>query len=91
MPDELRLDMEAVIEIRNHIVHPSRLPYGKLEWPASLQRLRDQQVLLGDMPQRLVSKPAVLKTLACNLSMKFPLNRETTSTCLEIETSSLAR
>jgi hypothetical protein len=51
MPDEVRLDMEAVIEIRNHIVHPSPLPFGKPEWPACLQRLLDRQVLVGDAPQ----------------------------------------
>jgi hypothetical protein len=60
MPDELRLDMEAVIEIRNHIVHPSPLPVEKPEWPASLQRLRDRYVLVGDMPQSSTDVLALL-------------------------------
>ena len=33
----------------------------------------------------------LIPAYSCNQSMKFPMNRETTSTCLEIETSSLAR
>ena len=49
--DELRLDLEALIEIRNQIVHPSSVPFGKPEWPESLQRLHDRKVLDGDAPQ----------------------------------------
>lgn len=48
---EQRLDLEALIEIRNQIVHPSSVPFGKPEWPESLQRLRARKVLDGDAPQ----------------------------------------
>ncbi len=47
---ELRLDLEALVEIRNQIVHPSSVPFGKSEWPESLQRLRDRKVLDGNTP-----------------------------------------
>lgn len=50
--DELRLDLEALVEIRNQIVHPSSVPFGKPEWPESLQRLRDCKVLDGNTPPR---------------------------------------
>jgi hypothetical protein len=49
--DELRQDLEALIEIRNQIVHPSPVPFGKPEWPESLQRLHDRKVLDGNTPQ----------------------------------------
>jgi hypothetical protein len=51
MSDELRQDLMALIEVRNQIVHPSPVPFGKPEWPKSLQRLRDRKVLDGDAPQ----------------------------------------
>jgi hypothetical protein len=51
LPDELRLDIEALVEVRNQIVHPSPVPFGIPEWPASLQRLRERKVLGGDIPQ----------------------------------------
>ena len=47
LTDELRLDLEALVEIRNQIVHPSSVPFGK---PESLQRLRDRKVLDGNTP-----------------------------------------
>ena len=50
LTDELRQDLEALIEIRNQIVHPSSVPFGKPEWPESLQRLRDRKVLDGNTP-----------------------------------------
>jgi hypothetical protein len=49
--DVLQTDMEALIEIRNQIVHPSPLPFGTAEWPASLKRLHDLQVVDGNTPQ----------------------------------------
>ena len=51
LPSEMRLDMDAVIEVRNQIVHPSPLPFGRAEWPKSLARLRDKKVLDGNTPQ----------------------------------------
>jgi hypothetical protein len=51
LTDELRQDLEALIEIRNQIVHPSSVPFEKPEWPESLQRLRDRRVLDGNTPQ----------------------------------------
>lgn len=51
LTDELRQDLEALIEIRNQIVHPSSVPFGKPEWPEFLQRLRDRKVLDGNTPQ----------------------------------------
>ncbi len=51
LPDELRQDLDALIEVRNQIVHPSPVPFGKPEWPESLQRLRHRKVLDGSMPQ----------------------------------------
>jgi hypothetical protein len=51
LTDELQQDLEALIEIRNQIVHPSSVPFRKPEWPESLQRLRDRGVLDGDAPQ----------------------------------------
>jgi hypothetical protein len=51
LTDELRQDLEALIEIRNQIVHPSPVPFGRPEWPESLQRLRDRKVLDGNTPQ----------------------------------------
>ena len=51
LPDELRLDIEALVEVRNQIIHPAQVPFGKPEWPKSLQRLRDRGVLDGNMPQ----------------------------------------
>jgi hypothetical protein len=51
LPDELRHDFEALVEIRNQVVHPSPLPFGRPEWPDSLQRLRTQKVLDGNTPQ----------------------------------------
>ncbi len=50
LTDELRQDLEALIEIRNQIVHPSSVPFAKPEWPESLRRLRDRKVLDGHMP-----------------------------------------
>ena len=51
LPDELRLDMVALVEVRNQIVHPSQVPFGAAEWPDSIRRLRDRKVLDGKMPQ----------------------------------------
>jgi len=51
LTDERRQDLEALIEIRNQIVHPSPVPFGRPEWPESLQRLRDRKVLDGNTPQ----------------------------------------
>jgi len=51
LPYDLQHDLEALIEIRNQIVHPSPVPFGKPEWPNSLQRLRDRKVLDGNTPQ----------------------------------------
>jgi hypothetical protein len=51
LPDDLRRDLDTLIEVRNQIVHPSSVPFEKPEWPQSLQRLRDRGVLDGDAPQ----------------------------------------
>src|SRR5882724_10062189 len=51
LPDDLKLDLEALIEIRNLIVHPSPLPSGRPQWPDSLKRLRERKVLDGNIPQ----------------------------------------
>jgi hypothetical protein len=51
LPDDLRRDLDALIEIRNLIVHPAQVPFGKAEWPDSLQRLRERKVLDGNIPQ----------------------------------------
>lgn len=31
--DELRHDMNALVEVRNQIAHPSQVPFGAAEWP----------------------------------------------------------
>jgi hypothetical protein len=51
LSDEQRGDMNALIDIRNQIVHPSQVAFGKAEWPASLQWLRERKVLDGKTPQ----------------------------------------
>jgi hypothetical protein len=51
LPDELRLDMDALVQVRNQIVHPSQVPFGAAEWPDSIKWLRDRRVLDGKMPQ----------------------------------------
>jgi hypothetical protein len=51
LSDELRRDLDALIEVRNLIVHPAQVPFGKAEWPDSLQRLRERKVLDGNIPQ----------------------------------------
>jgi hypothetical protein len=51
LPNDLRLDLEALIEIRNLILHPSPLPSGGPRWPDSLKRLRERKVLDGNIPQ----------------------------------------
>ena len=72
LPDELRRDLEALIEIRNQIVHPSPLPFGKAAWPESLQRLRDQTVLDGNAPQ---SGADVLALLASHRVFEWAIER----------------
>jgi hypothetical protein len=51
LPDDLRRDMEALIELRNQILHPSPVPFGEPGWPDSLERLRLHKVLDGNTPQ----------------------------------------
>lgn len=51
LPAELQTDMEVLIEIRNQIVHPSPLPFGQPEWPASLKRLHDLKLIEGNTPE----------------------------------------
>ena len=51
LPEELRLDMDALVEVRNQIAHPSHVPFGAAEWPDSIKWLRDRKVLDGNMPQ----------------------------------------
>lgn len=51
LPDELQGDIAALIAIRNQIVHPSPLPFGKPEWPVSLKRLHDLKVIDGNVPE----------------------------------------
>ena len=57
---ELQADMESAIEIRNQIVHPSPLPFGQPEWPASLKRLHEQKVIEGNVPDSGTSVLAML-------------------------------
>jgi hypothetical protein len=62
LPDDLRRDLDALIEIRNLILHPSQVPFGKAEWPDSLKRLRDRKVLDGNIPQSGTHALALLET-----------------------------
>jgi len=72
LPDELRLDMEALVEVRNQIIHPVPVPFGKPEWPHSLQRLRDRKVLDGHVPQ---SGTDVLALLASHRLFEWAVER----------------
>jgi len=72
LPDELRRDLEALVEIRNQIVHPSPVPFGKPAWPQSLQRLRDWKVLDGKTPQ---SGMDVLDLLASHRMFEWAVER----------------
>jgi len=72
LPDELRRDLEALIEIRNQIVHPSPVPFGKPGWPESLQRLRERKVLNGNTPQ---SGTDVLDLLASHRIFEWAIQR----------------
>jgi hypothetical protein len=59
---ELQADIEALIEIRNQIVHPSPLPFGQPEWPASLKRLHELKVIEGNTPESGANALAMLGT-----------------------------
>jgi hypothetical protein len=72
LPDELRLDIEALVEVRNQIIHPAPVPFGKPEWPKSLQRLRDRKVLDGPTPQ---SGTDVLALLASHRLLEWAVER----------------
>jgi hypothetical protein len=61
-----------LIEIRNQIVHPSPVPFGKLGWPESLQRLRERKVLGGNAPQ---SGTDVLDLLASHRMFEWAIRR----------------
>lgn len=51
LPDELSRDILALIEIRNQVIHPAHVPFGRPEWPVSVKHLRDRNVLDGNTPQ----------------------------------------
>jgi hypothetical protein len=72
LPDDLRDDMSALIEIRNQIVHPSPVPFGSYYWPASLERLRSQGVLDGRTPQ---SGADVLSILASHRLFEWAVEK----------------
>jgi len=72
LPDALRLDIEALVEVRNQIVHPAQVPFGRPEWPKSLQRLRDRKVLDGPTPQ---SGTDVLALLASHRLLEWAVER----------------
>lgn len=58
--NDLRTDIEALIEIRNQIVHPSPVPFGKPEWPGSLERLHALGVIAGNAPESGANALAML-------------------------------
>ena len=60
LPVELQTDMEVLIETRNQIVHPSPLPFGQPEWPASLKRLHELKVIEGNTPESGANALAML-------------------------------
>jgi len=78
LPGELRQDVLALIEIRNQVIHPAHVPFGRPEWPGSVQRLRDRKVLDGNTPQ---SGGDVLVLLASHRLFEWAVRR-----CAEVVT-----